>query len=254
LVRIAKAQARVHLKEEVDVQVVKEVIQSVGLIFVEFGKAVDTAVADPRDMAYNEVIEYVNRLDQPITFIEAVKHVCEHNNPIKEYLGDRLQSIGENKKLRALHDRLTDKAAGNNNCKRSRSGLTVVIKNMNPLVLVEGGKQQKEEQLQEFSQQRGVVEEFDKSNGSIRSVRPLESQQSKLTEAIGKAMLDDKGRNKGYFTKDDFIYHALMTPNLRWNVDQAEHRLYELLEDGIVEEIEPDRYRPKLQPLQALLE
>jgi len=253
LVRIAKAQARLHLKEEVDVQVVKEVIQSMGLMFVEFGKVVDTGIVDPRDLAYNEVIEYVNRLDQPITFIEAVKHVSEHNNTIKQYLGDRLQSIGENKKLRALHDRFTDKAAGTNNYKRSRSGFRVVIKSMSPLVLVKGGKQERE-QLLESPQQQVVIKESDGSNRSNRSISLQQSQQTQLTEAIDKAMLDYKGRNKGYFTKDDFIYHTLMTPNLHWNIDQAEHRLYALLEDGIVEKIEPDRYRPKLQPLQALLE
>jgi hypothetical protein len=40
----------------------------------------------------------------------------------------------------------------------------------------------------------------------------------------------------GYFTKEDYVYAQMMEPNERWTVDQAEHRLYALLEDGIVEE------------------
>jgi hypothetical protein len=238
LVRIAKAQARLHLKEEVDVQVVKEVIQNVGLMFVEFGKTVDTAVADPRDIAYNEVIEYVNRFDQPITFIEAVKHVCEHNNSIKQYLGDRIQSIGENKKLRALHDRFTDKAAGNN-YKRSRSGLTVVIKNMSPLVLVKAGKQEREQPKE--SQQQEVLEELDRSNRPIRSIEPSQGHQSQLTEAMEKAMLDENGTNKGYFDINDWKTRLMSLPiqhPLYCDEDQAEQVLYGLLEDGKIQEID----------------
>src|SRR5215207_4218330 len=67
LVRMAKAQTRLHLEEEIDTEIANEVIQSVGLMLAEFGKVIDTAVADPRDLAYNEVIEYVNRLEFPIT-------------------------------------------------------------------------------------------------------------------------------------------------------------------------------------------
>jgi DNA replicative helicase MCM subunit Mcm2 (Cdc46/Mcm family) len=243
LVRIAKAQARLHLKEEVDVQIVNEVIQNVGLMFVEFGKAVDTAVADPRDLAYNEVIEYVNRFDYPITFIEAVKHVCEHNNAIKQYLGDRLQSIGENKKLRALHDRFTDRAIGNNN-KRSRSGLTVVIKNMSPLVLVKAGKQEREQPKE--SQQEEVLEELDRSNRSNRSIEPSQGHQSQLTEVMEKAMLDSDGTtNRGYFTLHDLSFWLMTLPNQHWTEDSTKEQIDKWLQEGKIEEIESGKYSLK---------
>lgn len=209
------------------------------------GKAVDTAVADPRDLAHKEIIEYVNRLDQPITFMEAVKHVCEHNNAIKQYLGDRLQSIGENKKLRALHDRFTDKA-GNNHYKRSRSGLTVVIKSMNPLVLVKAGKQQKEEEIQESPQQRGVVQELDRSIGSNRSTEPPQELQSQLTMAMNKAMLESDGKtNRGYFTASDLAYWLMIRPNQHWTEDSAKEQIDKWLLEGKIEEIESGKYSPK---------
>ena len=46
------------------------------------------------------------------------------------------------------------------------------------------------------------------------------SEQTRNTvvveQIIEKAMLDGQGNNnnKGYFTKDDFVYTATMTPNL----------------------------------------
>ncbi len=44
-----------------------------------------------------------------------------------------------------------------------------------------------------------------------------------------------------------------MTPNLHWTVYQAEQMLHALIEDGIVEEIELNKYRPKL-PLREVIQ
>ena len=57
-------------------------------------------------------------------------------------------------------------------------------------------------------------------------------------------MLDNQGTNKGYFTKDDFIFTLLMLPNQHWTEDQAEQTLYALLEEGKLQEIEPGKYKP----------
>ncbi len=60
-----------------------------------------------------------------------------------------------------------------------------------------------------------------------------------------KAMRDgDRGTNKGYCRRDDFIFPSVMEPNLHWTEDKAEEAFNEMIRDGRLEEFEPDRYRP----------
>ena len=71
LIRISKAQARLHLKNKVDAQIAEEVIQDVDLMYAKVGMKVNTTnIIDPRDLAYNEIIEYINTLNWPVTFEE----------------------------------------------------------------------------------------------------------------------------------------------------------------------------------------
>jgi hypothetical protein len=44
--------------------------------------------------------------------------------------------------------------------------------------------------------------------------------------------------NKGYSTKDDFVYNLIMRPNEQWTEDQAEQTLDQLLKEGKIEEME----------------
>lgn len=271
LFRIAKAQARLHLKEEIDTQIANEVIQSVGLMLAELGKAIDTAVADPRDLAYNEIIEYVNRLDYPITFMEAAKYVCANgSNAIKQYLGDRLLSIRDNKKLRAVHDRFADSSRKGTK-KRGRSGLCVSIVGISPLTLV---KTEKERENEGNDDEEGE-EKFDRSLKSTRSLTHYKKEEESndknhsyisdssdqndpcqienadqrhiLLEAIRKAMMDDDGTtNKGYFAANHLIFELMALANQHWTYNEAEHLLSQLLQDGKVVEIESGtgKYKP----------
>ena len=274
LVRIAKAQATLHLREEVDVEIANEVIQSVGLMLAEFGRAVDTTIVDPRDLAYNEIIEYINSLDYPITFIEAAKHVCANNNAIKQYLGDRLSSIAENKRLRDLHNRFTDRIGTSNN-KRSRSGLSVAVIRMSPLTLVRAGKLEEQQELTDRSKRSDrsssgeIIRGESNSTTNLRaidSIDPIdrapkgyskseekeniieitEDMQLQLNHAIQKAVLDRDGvTSKGYFTLSDLAFELFMLPMTTWNYAKIEQALNQLLQDGKLQEIEPrKRYKP----------
>lgn len=51
-------------------------------------------------------------------------------------------------------------------------------------------------------------------------------------------MTENQGDNKGFFTKDDFIYILLMLP------DQTEQTLCVFVEESELQEIEPGRYKP----------
>jgi P4 family phage/plasmid primase-like protien len=65
-------------------------------------------------------------------------------------------------------------------------------------------------------------------------------------EIMDKAMLNEQGNNKGYFTKDDWTVRLLFLPDEKWTEDQAEQTLLALIEDGEVTEIEEGRFRPKI--------
>jgi hypothetical protein len=43
---------------------------------------------------------------------------------------------------------------------------------------------------------------------------------------------------KDYFTKDDFVYSLVMTPNEKWDEDNAEQTFYELLRHGKIARIQ----------------
>jgi replicative DNA helicase Mcm len=149
LMRMSKAQARLHLQTEVTPEIVNEISVHVQLILVKMGRRVDPSVADPRDLAYNEIIQYTNTLESPVTFIEAAKHVSYNNNSIKQYLGGSriIWTTSGNKKLRAIHDRFTN--GGMDKPKVGRGGLAISITSINPLTLVKAESQEQQQQESE---------------------------------------------------------------------------------------------------------
>lgn len=65
-----------------------------------------------------------------------------------------------------------------------------------------------------------------------------------VNEKVVEAIIEKAMQGKDHFEGNDFIYAAIMAPNLRWTEDQAEQTLYALLDEGgLIEEIEPGRYK-----------
>lgn len=64
-------------------------------------------------------------------------------------------------------------------------------------------------------------------------------QSYSIEEIVSRAMGD-----KGYLTKDDFIFTTQMAPNLDWSEDDTEQTFYQLLQEGKLIEFEPGTYRP----------
>lgn len=269
LVRMARCQARLHLKEQIDTQITNEVTKDIGLMFVKMGKRIDPSVADPRDLTYNEVIQYVNTLEDPISFIEAVKHVCDNNNSIKQYLlgrGGKLWAVNSNKKLRSIHDRFTD--GGMDKPKIGRGRLAVAIVGINPLTLVKSDRQEQEEKdvdmppptpssqgpqghkshgsLESLTHHNEEIEETnDKNNSSVSDLSGDGSIGDNITAIVDKCMLDDHGNNQGYFTMDRWKTRLMLLPiqhPLHCDEDQAEQMLYAMLEKGKIREIEPGKF------------
>jgi hypothetical protein len=59
-----------------------------------------------------------------------------------------------------------------------------------------------------------------------------------IEEILNKAMAGTQNNNKGYFTKNDWMFTCQMWPNLHWTEEEAEQRLHALLEEGKIREIE----------------
>lgn len=276
LIRMARDQARLHLKEEIDAEIANETMRYVQLMFVKMGMRVDPSVEDPRDLTYHEIIQYVNTLEASITFEEAEKQVCANNKSLKQYLGGTVWSIGANKRLRSVHDRFTD-AGGIGKVKVGRGGLAITIMGLSPLTLVKVDRQQQQQQQQkEEVRQEPEETQESKTDRSTRSItantyvnndreqsnlkngssviaqfaqfdRPNNSDPKVgLVEVIRRVMLDNQGNNKEYFTLDDFVFAMQMIPNERWTENEAEQTLYALLEEGKIQEIEPGRYSPAI--------
>jgi hypothetical protein len=74
----------------------------------------------------------------------------------------------------------------------------------------------------------------------------LVGQSYSIEEIVNRCMLDEHGNNQGYFTKSDFVFRCQLWPNIHWTEDEAEQRLYALVQEGKLIEIEPGRYAPTL--------
>ena len=76
----------------------------------------------------------------------------------------------------------------------------------------------------------------------------LQQQAAIIDEKVVEAIIQKAMQGKDHFDDNDFIYAAMMTPNLRCTEDQAEQTLYALLEEEgkRIEEFEPGKYHLKL--------
>jgi DNA replicative helicase MCM subunit Mcm2 (Cdc46/Mcm family) len=258
LFRIARGQARLHLKGEIDADIAREVMQDVHLMFVKMGKRVDPAVEDPRDLTYHEIIQYANTLDVPITFIEAARHVCAHNNSIKQYLGGKSRSIAENKRLRHVHDKFSDGAVVGK-IKMGRGGLAVTITNTNPLTISKVEKNPATDVVNDVkktepdkgggggqSGQSSQVAAVESNNDNKPTVDQFDHfDQGKIVlRLLNSSMSDGQGGSKGYCTVEDFVFATQMAPNLHWSEVEAEQTFYALIEERKLVEIEPGKFKP----------
>ncbi len=61
---------------------------------------------------------------------------------------------------------------------------------------------------------------------------------STLKRMVEKATKDNRGDDKGYFTRDDRVFTCQMWHNLHWTIDEAEQTMYALIEEGKIQETE----------------
>jgi hypothetical protein len=72
-----------------------------------------------------------------------------------------------------------------------------------------------------------------------------EKEESQLKEAIKKAMLDEKGQDKGYFTIEEVTSLLTMLPHTNWTESKVDRVLQEWYDKGrLIERQEIGKYTP----------
>ncbi len=77
------------------------------------------------------------------------------------------------------------------------------------------------------------------SSSSITTVDPTpldEKEESQLKEAIKKAMLDERGQDKGYFTIGEVTSHLTMLPQTNWTESKVDRVISEWYDKGRITE------------------
>lgn len=92
------------------------------------------------------------------------------------------------------------------------------------------------------------VRTTDKPTSSSITVDPTtldEKEESQLKEAIKKAMLDEKGQDKGYFTIGEVTSLLTMLPQTNWTESKVDRVIQEWYDKGrLMERQEIGKYTP----------
>lgn len=107
--KLAKAVARLKLKEIVDGADAKEVMEFYNVMLLDFQKNVVVSQS-PRELAYNECVSILERMKGfgGITLEDLFKKICENNEQLANYFGynEKPLKIKNNRKLRDVYERL----------------------------------------------------------------------------------------------------------------------------------------------------
>jgi len=107
LLRLSKAFARLKLKNIVDADDAREVIEFYNNILQQYQQAVSVPV-NPRDVTFSECLKILREIEIAISLDELLKQACQNNNYIKRYLTLRNKSLRltDNRKVRAIYEML----------------------------------------------------------------------------------------------------------------------------------------------------
>ena len=103
--------------------------------------------------------------------------------------------------------------------------------------MVKSKKKHKKQQGQQTP--IGTPDESPPSSSSSITVDPTtlnEKEEYQLKEAIKKAMLDEKGQDKGYFTIREVTSALIMLPQTNWTESKVDRVIQEWYEKGKLKE------------------
>lgn len=81
LFRLAKAQARLHLSEVVDEEIVTEFMDEYKQTMLQYGQIIKV-VESPRNVAYREMLSIMKETKGPIELSEAARMACKRNEQV----------------------------------------------------------------------------------------------------------------------------------------------------------------------------
>ena len=100
LFRIAEAQAKLQLKNEVDAEIATQTMESVQLMMVQYDQTIQT-IKNPRDTTFDAFLGILEDTKGPIEIKELCQMACKRNLQVQAYLGTKW-SIASNWKLREV--------------------------------------------------------------------------------------------------------------------------------------------------------
>jgi len=133
--RIAEAQAKLNFSDEIDDEIANQVMDSLSLIYIQYGKVVKK-ISNPRDITSQSFFNILKQTDTGFSISELCKTACEENKQISEYLGNKW-SLQNNHKLKTVIDILINRH-------------DIKIIQQKPLVLqyiLQSGQEQKNENI-----------------------------------------------------------------------------------------------------------
>jgi DNA replicative helicase MCM subunit Mcm2 (Cdc46/Mcm family) len=106
--KLAKAVARLKLKEAADEDDAKEVMEFYNVMLSEFQKNVVISLS-PKEASYQKCMEFLKSIERGITVEELIKHICQGDEQLSYYFGynkEKSLKMRDNIKIRDLIDRL----------------------------------------------------------------------------------------------------------------------------------------------------
>ena len=100
LFRIAEAQAKLQLKNEVDAEIATQTMESVQLMMVQDDQTIKK-IKNPRDMTFDAFLAILQDNKGPVEIKELCKMACKRDMYIEAYLGSKW-STASNSKLREV--------------------------------------------------------------------------------------------------------------------------------------------------------
>jgi replicative DNA helicase Mcm len=105
--RIAEAQAKLNFSDEIDDKIANQVMDSLILIYVQYGKVIEK-ISNPRDITAQSFFNILKQTDAGFSISELCKTACEENKQVAEYLGNKW-SLQNNHKLKTVVDILENR-------------------------------------------------------------------------------------------------------------------------------------------------
>jgi hypothetical protein len=100
--RIAEAQAKLNLSDEINEGIAIQAMESLGLMWSQYGKIV-RAISSPREFASQVFYQVLKVTRSGMTIYEICKKACNMSNEVKDYLGDKYE-LERNHKLKSVID------------------------------------------------------------------------------------------------------------------------------------------------------